>query len=138
MAGKGVTPMNKPNKRFALRIYSRFPVQISMMYLGQYSAGQGIMQELSRVGCRILGNDHVVAGETVSVRISIPTYSSPLVIEQATVQWVKELEFGLVFEHLHPRETHRLQRLLDAILGSRSYSDLPAESQNVKTRLPAA
>ena len=130
--------MNKPNKRFALRIYSRFPVQISMMYLGQYSAGQGIVQELSRVGCRILGNDHVVAGETVSVRISIPTYSSPLVIEQATVQWVKELEFGLVFEHLHPRETHRLQRLLGAILGSRSYSDLPAESQNVKTRLPAA
>ena len=130
--------MNKPNKRFALRIYSRFPVQIFMMYLGQYSAGQGIVQELSRVGCRILGNDHVVAGETVSVRISIPTYSSPLVIEQATVQWVKELEFGLVFEHLHPRETHRLQRLLDAILGSRSYTDLPAESQNVKTRLPAA
>ena len=69
---------------------------------------------------------------------TIPTYPSPLVIQQATVQWVKGLEFGLVFEHLHPRETHRLQRLLDAILGSRSYRDLPAESPNVKTGLPAA
>jgi hypothetical protein len=130
--------MKKQNKRFALRIYSRFPVQISMMYLGQYSAGQGIVQELSRVGCRILGNDRVVAGETMSVRISLPTYPSPLVIEQATVQWVKELEFGLVFEHLHPREAHRLQRLLDAILGSRSYRALPAESPDVQTRRPAA
>jgi len=130
--------MNKPNKGFALRIYSRFPVQISMMYLGQYSAGQGIVHELSRVGCRILGNDRVVAGETLSVRISLPSYPSPLVIEQATVQWVKGLEFGMVFEHLHPRETHRLQRLLDALLGSRSYRDLPAEPPNVTTRLPAA
>ena len=130
--------MKKQNKRFALRIYSRFPVQISMMYLGQYSTGQGVVQELSRVGCRILGNDHVVAGETMSVRISLPAHPSLLVIEQATVQWVKGLEFGLVFKHLHPRETHRLQRLLDAILGSRSYRDLAAESPNVKTRLPAA
>jgi len=130
--------MNKANKRFALRIYSRFPVQISMMYLGQYSAGQGIVRELSRVGSRILGNDRVVAGETLSVRISLPSHPSPLVIEQATVQWVKGLEFGMVFEHLHPRETHRLQRLLDTLLGSRNYRDLPAESPNVKTRLPAA
>jgi len=34
--------MHKQNKRFALRIYSRFPVQISMMYLGEDSAGQGL------------------------------------------------------------------------------------------------
>lgn len=35
--------MNKPNKRFALRVYSRFTVQISMMYLGQDFTGQGIV-----------------------------------------------------------------------------------------------
>jgi len=59
--------MKKPNTRFALRVYSRFPVQITMIYLGQNSAGQGIVQELSRVGCRILGNDPVVVGEALSV-----------------------------------------------------------------------
>jgi hypothetical protein len=136
LAGKGVLAMNKRNKRFALRIYSRFPVQISMMYLGQNSAGQGIVQELSLVGCRILGNDPVVAGESLSVRISLPTSHKPLIIEQAAVKWVKGLEFGIAFEHLHPREAHRLQRLLDALLGSGNYSGLPAGSPNVKTPLP--
>ncbi|MGH7182978.1 MAG: hypothetical protein ACREJN_13500, partial [Nitrospiraceae bacterium] len=72
--------------RFGLRIYSQFPVQISMMYLGQNSAGQGIVRELSRVGCRILSNDPVVAGETLSLRISLPTCPKPVLIEPATVQ----------------------------------------------------
>jgi len=44
-----------------------------MMYLGQDFTGQGIVRELSRVGCRVLGNDPVVAVETMSVRISLPT-----------------------------------------------------------------
>ncbi len=117
--------MHKQNKRFALRIYSRFPVQISMMYLGEDSAGQGIVREVSRVGCRVLGNDPVVAGETMSVRLSLPTCQTPLVIEQATVQWVKGLEFGVAFNQLHEREAHQLQRLLDAILVSGPSSGLP-------------
>ena len=40
LARKGVITMNKANKRFAVRIYLRFPVQISMMYLSQDSADQ--------------------------------------------------------------------------------------------------
>jgi len=113
--------MKKLNKRFALRIYSRFPMQISMTYLGQVSAGRGIVVELSRVGCRILGNDPVIAGETLNVRIALPTSTKPLIIEQATVKWVKGLEFGVAFKHLHPLEADRLQHLLETLLGNRSY-----------------
>jgi hypothetical protein len=120
--------MKKQNKRFALRIYSRFPVQISMTYRGQDSVGQGIVCELSRVGCRVLGNDPVIAGQTLSVRITLPTSPKPLIIEQATVQWVKGLEFGIAFGHLDKRESDQLQRLLDALLESGSYSGRPAGS----------
>ena len=108
--------MKKPNRRFALRTYSRFPLHISMTYLGQVSAGRGIVQELSRVGCRILGNDPVIAGETLSVRIAHPTSTKPLIIEQATVQWANGLEFGVVFTHIHPLEAGRLQHLLDTLI----------------------
>jgi len=114
--------MNKPHKRFALRVYSRFTVQISMMYLGHDFTGRGIVRELSRVGCRILGNDPVVAGETLSVRLSLPTCPKPVLIEPATVQWVKGLEFGVAFGHLDEREVERLRRMLDDLLGSGSYS----------------
>jgi len=118
LACRGVTTMKKQNKRFAVRVYSRFPVQISMKYVGQNSAGQGIVQELSRVGCRILGNDPVVAGETLSVEISLPTSQKPLLIGQTTVKWAKGLEFGLAFKRLQPQEADQLQRLIDELLGS--------------------
>jgi len=104
------------NKRFALRVYSGFPVPISMIYRGQNSAGDGVVQELSRSGCRILGNDPLIAGETLSVRIAVPTSEQPLFIEQATVKWVKGLEFGLVFKRLQAREANRMEHLLDALL----------------------
>ena len=119
------------NRRFAPRIYSQFPVPISIIYRGQKSAGEGIVQELSRVGCRILGKDPVVAGETLTVRIELPSSPKSLIIEQATVRWVKGLEFGVVFHDLPQREANRLQHLLEALLSSESYSR-PAGSLNVK------
>ena len=128
--------MKKQNKRFAIRVYSRFPVQITLIYRGRYSAGQGIVQELSRVGCRILGNDPVFAGETLRVQLSFPTSEQPLIIEQATVKWVKGLEFGLAFKRLQPREADQLQHLLEALRDKGSYRGRSAGSQNVKP--PAA
>ncbi|MGH7182380.1 MAG: hypothetical protein ACREJN_10430 [Nitrospiraceae bacterium] len=61
----------------------------------------------------------------MSVRLSLPTCQKPLVIKQATVKWVKGLEFGVAFEHLDEREVERLRRMLDDLLGSGSYSGLP-------------
>ena len=57
-------------------------------------------------------------------------------IEQATVQWVKGLKFGVAFTHIHPLETDRLQQLLEALLGSGSYCGGSAGSLNIKP--PAA
>src|SRR5262249_21846215 len=110
--------MKKPNKQFALRSYSPFPLQTILSYLGKDSVGQGIVQELSWEGCRILGNDPVVAGETLRVQFFFSTSEKPLRIEQATVKWVKGWEFGLAFNRLQHQEAHQLQRLLDELLGS--------------------
>ena len=113
--------MKKPNKRFALRTYSRFPMQISMTYLGQISTGRAIVQELSRVGCRIL-----------------VTSQQPMFIGRATVQWVKGLECDLAFKRLPPREADRLQYLLDALLESGSYSGRPSAWLKVKPPLTSS
>ena len=109
--------MKKKNIRFALRIESQSPIVVSVVYVGQNSSGEGILLDLSRVGSRILGNEPIAAGETLSVRITPPTSEKPLVL-QATVKWVKELEFGLAFKGLHQQEVHQLQRLLDELLGT--------------------
>ena len=114
--------MSQP-QRFTLRTYSRFPAQMSMMYLGPDFAGQGMVRELSRVGCRAFGNYPVVSGDTLSIRISLPTHPKPLVIDQATVQWVKGLEYGVAFECLDEGEADRLQEMLDEFLDRASYSE---------------
>ena len=127
--------MNQPHNGFTLRTYSRFPARMSMMYMGEDFAGQGIVRELSRVGCRVFGNYPAIPGETLSVRISLPTSPNPLCIEQATVQWVRELEFGVAFDHLHEREAAQLYLLLDEFVGSGHYSDLPALSAKDDARV---
>lgn len=121
---EGGVSMNQPREKFMLRTYSRFPVRTSTIYLGEDFAGQGMVRELSRVGCRILGNYPVTAGETLSVRIAHPMHPDPLFIKQAPVKWVNGLEFAVAFDHLDEREANRLQDLLGDLLGNRSYSDV--------------
>jgi PilZ domain-containing protein len=124
--------MKKQNKRFALRVYSRFPVQMSMVYQGPHSAGRGIVLEISRVGCRILGTEPVLAGETMSLKLSLPTSQKPMVIEQAIVKWVKGLEFGIAFKHLPMKEANELQRLLEELLGSGPNRGVPARQHALR------
>jgi PilZ domain len=99
-----------------VRKYSRFPIHTTMMYLGKNSAGQGILRELSRVGCRILGNYPVTAGDVLSLRITSPIQPTPVCITNARVMWVKGLEFGLAFGVLDDGAVYDLQQLLGELL----------------------
>jgi PilZ domain-containing protein len=95
-----------------------------MLYVGKDLVGQGVLREISRGGCHILGNYPVTLGETLGLRILHPTQPDPLVFEQVTVRWVKGFEFGVAFGLLDQAETDRLHDLLDDFLNSGSYSEL--------------
>jgi hypothetical protein len=110
---------NKPQT--IMRKYPRLPIHTSMMYIGKDLAGQGILREISRVGCRILGNYPVEPGERLSLRIASPQQPSPLHVNSARVMWAKDLEFGVVFGMLDEGNAHDLQQLLNELLdGERS------------------
>ena len=117
--------MDMLNTRFVYRSYSRFPVHCSMMYLGQAVSGQGIVRELSLMGCQALGNAPVTVGRTLSLRVALPNSHEPLVITQASVKWTKGLECGIAFDHLEEREKVRLQQVLDESLARRRYTAAP-------------
>ena len=108
--------MNTLSKGFVHRSYSRFLVHCSMMYLGQTVTGQGIVRELSLVGCQALCNAPVIEGTPLSVRLALPSYQEPLVIRRATVKWVRGLECGIAFGHLDERERMQLQEVLAQII----------------------
>jgi len=125
--------MHMLNKRFVHRIYSRFAVHFPVMYLGQSVTGQGIVRELSLVGCQALSNAPVIEGTSLSVRLALPSDQKPLVIERAIVKWVKGLECGLAFEHHDERERGRLQQVLDELLARRRYNGLTTEAPHTDT-----
>lgn len=116
--------MDTLTKTFQPRTYARFLVQFPMMYLGRTVSGQGVIKGLSLAGCQALGNAPASAGQMLSVRLTLPNDQEPLVIDRATVKWVKGLEFGLTFDHLDEQQTIRLQQVIEERLAQRSYSGL--------------
>lgn len=97
---------------FMVRRFSRFPIRTTTMYLGKDFTGQGILRELSRVGCHVLGNYPVTLGDALSLRISFPTPLTPIWIKDARVKWVDGLEFGVAFTMLDERAAGYLEKLL--------------------------
>lgn len=99
-----------------------------MLYIGKDFAGQGVVRELSRVGCRVLGNYPVTPGETLSLRISHPTQTHPFIMDRVAVRWVNGFEFGVAFGFLGKTEADRLHQVLDEFLTDRSFRGLPSPS----------
>lgn len=76
-------------------------------------AGEGIIKDLSLRGSYLTGNAPVSVGMALALQIFVPGDPEPLLIDRATVKWVKGSEFGVDFDtpqggranhhsHLHP------------------------------------
>ena len=120
--------MDQQRGGFMVRTYARFPLRTSMLYMGKDFAGQGVIRELSRIGCRILGNYPVTPGETLSLRISHPTDPNPLLIKEVGVRWVNGFEFGVVFASLEKSVLDRLHQMLNDFLESGCFSESASAS----------
>ena len=83
---------------FTFRKYQRFKESVPVRYHGHGSAGEGLLIDLSLNGGRIKGKMPVSEGMVVELNIPLPGDPEPLVIEQASVQWVRGLEFGIEFK----------------------------------------
>ena len=112
--------MKQPHDRFVLRKYARWPLRVPLVYVGKDFVGQGVLRELSRGGCQILGNYPVTPGETLGIRILHPLHPEPLFFGEVRVRWVKGFEFGVAFRVLHQGEAERLHQVPDEFLTSGS------------------
>jgi len=120
--------MKQQHDGFVVRRYSRFLIHTTTMYLGKDFAGQGILREISRVGCRMFGNYPVTPGEVLSLRISLPMQPTPVEIKHAQVKWVDGLEFGVAFGLLDERAAADLQELLGELLENGSDSEISVQA----------
>ena len=95
------------------RTTPRFRVQFRTTFSGSTALeGNGTVLDLSLGGCRVESTTTVSPSLSVELRIHVPGLDWPLVIDGATVQWVRGQTFGLGFLQLRETERERLRQVI--------------------------
>jgi hypothetical protein len=94
------------------RIYPRFSLFHPVIFGGAPFVGEGVLINLSLMGCSILCDREVLCGSDVRVSVLIPNQTPALSIDLGTIKWVQGCQFGVEFLRLPLEARQRLNRVL--------------------------
>jgi len=89
---------------------------VSVRYLRDGIVGEGIINDLSLSGSYITGNTSVSVGMVLALQIFVPWDPEPLLIDRATVIWVKGSEFGVDFDTPEPKVAKRITTVISTLV----------------------
>jgi hypothetical protein len=101
---------------FFVRKNQRIKRLVPVRYLGDGIVGEGIIKDLSLSGSYITGNAAVSIGAVLALQIFIPGDPEPLLIDRATVKWVKGSDFGVDFDTLQSQVTERIAKIISTLV----------------------
>ena len=101
---------------FVIRKNQRLKRLVPVRYLGDGIAGEEIIKDLSLSGSYITGNAPVSAGMALALQIFVPRDPEPLLIDHATVKWVKGSEFGVDFDLPQPKVAERITKVISTLV----------------------
>ena len=101
---------------FVMRKDQRLKKMVPVRYLGDGIAGEGIIKDISLSGSYITGNAPVSVGVTLALQIFVPGDPEPLLIDRATVKWVKGSEFGVDFDAHEPKVAERITKVISTLV----------------------
>jgi PilZ domain len=101
---------------FFLRKSQRLKTFAPMRYFGDGVAGEGIIQDLSLNGSYITGNRPVSVGMVLALHIFVPEDPELLLIDRATVKWVKKSKFGVDFDTHEPKVAERITQVIATLV----------------------
>jgi hypothetical protein len=110
---------------FILRKGQRLKTFATMRYFGDGVAGEGIIKDLSLSGSYITGNRPVSIGMVLALHIFVPGDPELLLINHATVKWVKRADFGVDFDTHEPKVAERITQVISKLVNTQhgsSYS----------------
>lgn len=99
-------------RHFRLRTYQRVMRCNIGYYLSEHFLGKGIIRDISSGGWRLQGDHQVSIGMKLTLRMELPDQTSPLEIEEASVQWVSGKDFGIQIRKIRHAAAKRLERLV--------------------------
>jgi hypothetical protein len=94
------------------RIYHRFPLFYPVIFGGAPFVGEGILTNLSLMGCSVMCDREVLCGSEVRVSVLLPDQTPALPIDLGTIKWVQGCEFGVEFLRLPLEARQRLNSTL--------------------------
>ena len=94
------------------RTYHRFPLFYPVIFGGAPFVGEGILSNLSLMGCSVMSDREVLCGSDVRVSVLLPNQRPALSIELGTIKWVQGYEFGVEFLRLPFEARQRLNSTL--------------------------
>jgi len=94
------------------RTYHRFPLRYPVVFGGAPFVGEGILTNLSLMGCSVRCDREVLRGSDVRVSVLLPNQTPALSIDLGTIKWVQGHQFGVEFLRLPLEARQRLNRTL--------------------------
>lgn len=94
------------------RTYHRFPLHYPVIFGGAPFVGEGILTNLSMMGCSVLCDREVLCGSEVRVSVLLPNQTAALSIDLGTIKWVQGEQFGVEFLRLPFEARQRLNSML--------------------------
>ena len=93
---------------------------VSVRYLRDGIAGEGIIKDLSLNGSYMTGNAPVSVGMALALQMFVPGDPEPLRIDRAIVVWVKGsefgVEFGVDFDTPSPKMAERITTVISSLV----------------------
>lgn len=94
------------------RTYHRFPLFYPVVFGGAPFVGEGVLTNLSLMGCSVLCDQEVLCGSDVRVSVLLPKQTRALSIDLGTIKWVRGHQFGVEFLRLPFEARQRLNSTL--------------------------
>ena len=94
------------------RTYHRFPLFYPVIFGGAPFVGEGILTNLSLLGCSVMCDREVLCGSDVRVSVLLPDQTPALSVDLGTIKWVQGFEFGVEFLRLPLEARQRLNSTL--------------------------
>jgi hypothetical protein len=97
---------------------TRHKLNCRVFFSGGGLEGEGLLNDLSKTGCKIQCQTVPEMGATVKVDLFLLDYPRPLKVERAIVRWVKADTFGVEFVDIQASQRERLRVFLGTQSGA--------------------
>lgn len=98
------------------RYAERVPTHLRVLYVSETGSrcvtADGLLINLSKTGCKVVGTTPPLAGSTVTLFLYLEDGKPPVCLTGTTISWVSGLKFAARFPTLNADERKRVQEVV--------------------------